>query len=54
MIVWECAFHIAPTGAQNLRNSFNRSAEKLRSLPLINKVENIATNIATDGNIQII
>ena len=54
MVVWECANHIPPTGAHNSRNSFNRNAAKLRSLPLINKVENIATNIATDGNIQII
>ena len=54
MVVWECAVHIPTSGAQDSRNSFIRSAAKLRSLPLINKVENIATNIATDGNIQII
>ena len=54
MVVWECAIHIPTTGAQYSRNSFNRNAAKLRSLPLINKVENIATNIASDDDIQII
>ena len=54
LIVRECANHIIPqTGAQNWSHHL-RSAAKLRSLPLINKVENIATNIAIDGNIQII